>query len=312
MATLGKKLPELAKATTPGEADTAVYAVQSSSDRRLIVGEHIPGLDANKKIPDAFLKLSAWIIANLGAAADAAAARTALGIGEAGTRSDNYFATSAQGGLAASAVQPAELATALANYVTSGAMTSALAAKIGTGAEAITAIEAVTDGAVLGAFADHILAGSTALPTIATFQDWRDQEGDIKTLGLSFWAPLLTRQAMTFGATVVIDYGDAAGEDIDAGMCRSLYPAIAATGDTVASFKGATGLMVDRTVELLFTNSGGGARAVSIATGAGITITHAAGVINPGLGSTADDWLKAWVWLKSTTEAVVLGYAAKG
>lgn len=313
MATLGKKLPELQKATTPGATDTAVYGVQNSQDRQLVVNEHIAGLDADKKIPDTLLKMSAFFL-GIATGADAAALRTSLGIGAAGTRADAFFATAAQGVLAGTAVQPAALTTALADYVTAATMATSLASKIGTGAEAITAIETVSDAETLAAFLEHVLTGAgTTIPTIATFQDWRDQEGDVKTLGISFWAPLLLKQAMTFGAAVVIDYGDGDPEDIDAGKCRSLYPAVAANADTasVTSIKGVSGLMVDRTVEVLWTNSGGGTRTVSLGTGAGITISHAAGVINPGLGATADDWLKAWVWLKSSTEGVVLGYAAK-
>lgn len=313
MATLGKKLTELPSAAVPGATDTIVYGVQGASDRQVKVNTHIAGLDVDKKLPAAVMPFAQAIFDLLKNSADAAALRNALGIGSAGTRSDNYFATAAQGGLAASAVQPSALATALAAYVTTATLSAALSGTISSGADAIARIEEVTDSVVLGEFLDHIMTGNTSIPTIATFQDWRDQEGDIKTLGISFWAPLLTRQAIPFGAAVSIDFGDAAGEDIDLGMCRSLYPAIAANDVTVsvASIKRATGLMVDRTIEVLWENVGGGTRSVSLGTGTGLTISHAAGVVSPGLGSTAGDWLKAWVWIKSTTEAVVLGYAAK-
>lgn len=312
MATLTKRVTDLTEANTPGASDTVMYAAQGSADRKLVVGKHLPSLNVDGKIPSTYLAMSAFFL-GLASAENAAALRTSLGVGSAGTRSDSYFASAAQGGLAASAVQPAALSAALTNYATTAAVASALAGKLGTGAEAIAAIEGVTDPEILSGLLDHLLSNSTAIPNVATFQDWRDEASDIKTLGISFWAGLTKKQAMPFGATVLIDYGDASGEDPDEGMCRSLRPSIAAISSTasVASIKGVSGLLIDQTVELLWTNSGGGTRTVSIGTGSGITITHALGITNPGLGSSAGDWLKAGIWLKSATEGVVLGYAKK-
>ena len=158
--------------------------------------------------------------------------------------------------------------------------------------------------------AQKLFAQIAQLPAVMTFKDYLDGASENKYVTAAFEARLATPQTITYGATVLLDYGDAAGADPDLGKFRSKQANIACTGDCAVSIIGVRGPLVGAQSIIHFTNSGGGARNVSVVTGAGITVSHALGVVNPGLGSAANDWLGVCLWYRTATHVVVMGYIA--
>ena len=157
-----------------------------------------------------------------------------------------------------------------------------------------------------------LLADNTSELGVATFQDWRAGTSFSVFLTPLFEYNLTAPQTLTYGTTVNIDYGDGGSpETLDTGKARSTSIVVNATGNVDITFQNISGALIDRMVKVTAYNSGGGARAFAIITGNGVTVSHAATAVNPGLGSTAGDWVTAFVWLKSSSEAVIVSYITK-
>lgn len=161
------------------------------------------------------------------------------------------------------------------------------------------------------ALIDSLTASMGTILSVATFQDWRAGVSFSKVLTPLFLYNLTAPQVWTHASTITLDFGDGGTpETLDTGKARSLYHTIAATGNETIDFNNLTGALIGKTIEIEWTNSGGGARTIALATGNGITVTHRIGVVNPGLGSTAGDTLTAYVKVESSSLVHVVAYGA--
>lgn len=160
-------------------------------------------------------------------------------------------------------------------------------------------------------FAGGLIELIAAGPGTVNFQVWRDGPGIAPALlHAAFEIMLSARQVVPFNAgSPVIDYGDAEGEDPDAGKCRSLWPVVEVTGNCAATFSGIAGSLTNRLIPVLFLNDGAVTATIDIVTGNGITIAPAFGVVNPGLDTGDGDYTIGWVWFYSATRGEILGWS---
>lgn len=172
---------------------------------------------------------------------------------------------------------------------------------------AITAASPTQAEDIVTALEDPILAVIPGNPfpaaTLAQFitgtvDDYFPSVAAIRHMGLA--------AAKTYAATVTITLNGHRIADGDGDDSDTLISTIAATGDCAIGFANSiAAALVRQKGEIVVSNSGGGARAITLATANGVTVTDAPGVTNPGLGSTAGNTLEFGYTILTTTSVRV-------
>ena len=176
-------VPEVPAPIPPVDASTLRAEWQAALDGKQPAGSYAAGVHTHPaaQITDATTAGRALVTA-----ADAAAQRTALGLGSAATTAATDYATAAQGALADTATQPGDLGTAAASDVGDFA-TAAQGAKADTAVQPLTAARTYTTN------------GGLYFPTDYAWLKWRARRASILA-GLTQGHVAVVGDSIAFGA----------------------------------------------------------------------------------------------------------------
>jgi hypothetical protein len=155
---------------------------------------------------------------------------------------------------------------------------------------------------VAGETEHEVEYGSMEVLAPCTLDEYLTGTGDNFFVPLDVFRYMNTPKAHTYTTTPILKLDGLRIVDGDLTDSDSLLPTIAATGDAAITFDDFHAGLVGHVGRLTVSNSGGGARAITVPTGAanGVTVS-APGVTNPGLGSTAGNTLEVGFTILSTT-----------